>query len=938
MADTQKLTTDMPHWVLCNQAPTQTSAISCTCTQDDGNNRYIYYIVGAVFYRYDTQGDVWQQLATPNVAPTVLASMRYTGNRGYHCRVISAGASSIRIAGLRGRALAGKTIRTERGTGLGQSRVLTYVGENIHDSGVITGTTTSTLADSLKKWKFNQWSGYVVGITFGTNATQYKKILYNDATTLYIADANLQPHDPWNNQVFAANAPYALPVITAGSQAHYQIISHDYSVSAWDVQPDYTTYATVLTGGVYLLTPSNLQYYDIIHDQWQTKTFPASIFTSAIATDVSMERLSRSGSALTSGTATSGTARTLTKTGAGWTPFIFANNYRLLITGGTGAGQHRRIVNNTATTITVNRPFDVTPDNTSVFEVWADYDKLMVVGNGMAAVNCYSPENDCWTTGQYFDDGVVNNISVQMNGWNPIGITTGVRQVTGVTVLNSTPTAGGTGYLVGDILTISTGGTGAKAIVESITGSGVVASVSLIACGTGYTTGTGKATTGGTGTGCTLDITTVGTNCRITTATAHWFKTGDSVSVKGCNSAGYNTTYTILGVDGTTTFDVATSEAASMVASNSQSTTVIVDSSKNWTVNEHVGKTVFLHIAGTAPTTQARWITANTATTLTVATIVAGVNGTSKYTICDSKSYGSDEMYKQADKANYGFATGGSTTTLVDNTKNWNTNQWAGYKMRIEGGTGFASGIITITSNTPTTLTYTTQGFTPDATTHYEIADTWGLLTAGSTTVYTETGTKNWPVNYFAGKRIRFTAGAGLGQETVLTSNTNNALTGTAVVTLPDTTSVYSIQGVPVRGAGIELLWAWGSTNDRARYVYCPRGTASNTLDIYDLAKDRWLHGYFISTQQENFATGSMYAYDGGDRIFLHKDATGRIFVYDLTDNSIEGGYQLVDTHGAALIGNRMEIVDAPGGEQSYLYMMQHTGTKMWRVKLNVLT
>lgn len=937
MADTQKLTTDIPHWVLCNQAPTVTTAVSCTCTQDDGNNRYIYYIVGALFYRYDTQGDVWQQLATPNVAPAGLTTMRYSGNRGYHCRVISAGASSIRIAGLRGRALDGKTIRTERGTGLSQTRVLTYVGENIHDAGVITGVTASSLADSLKKWKFNQWSGYVVGITFGTNATQYKKILYNDATTLYIADANLQPHDPWNNQAFLANAPYAVPVITAGSQAHYQIISHDYSVPAWTVQPDYTTYATVLTGGIYLLTPSNLQYYDILHDQWQTKTFPGSIFTSAIATDASMERLSRSGSALTSGTATSGTARTITKTGAGWTPFLYANNYRLLITGGTGAGQHRRIVNNSADTITVNRPFEVNPDATSTFEVWADYDKLVIAGNATSAINCYSPENDCWTTGQYFDDGVVNNISAQMNGWNPVGITSGTRQANGVTVLNSTPTAGGSGYLVGDILTISTGGTGAKAIVESITGSGVVASVSLIACGANYTTGAAKATTGGTGTGCTLNITTVGTNCRVITATAHWYKIGDSILIKGCNSAGYNTTYTILGVDSTTTFDVATSEAANMVASSTQSTTQIVDSSKNWTANEHVGKTVLLHVVGVAPTTQARWITANTATTLTVTTIVAGVNGTSKYTICDSKSYGSDDLYKQPENGNCGFATGGSTTTLVDSTKNWNNNQWAGFKMRIEGGTGFASGIIVIISNTQTTLTYSVQGFTPDATTHYEIADSWGLMTAGSTTSITETGSKNWPVNFWAGKRVRITGGTGLAQEATIASNTSTVLT-TGTIILPDATSIYSIQGVPVRGTGIELVWAWGSTNDRGRYVYAPRGSASNTFDIYDLSKDRWIYGYFIGAQQETFTTGSAYAYDGEDRIFLQKDGTGRIFCYELKENSVEGGYQLTDLHSTVVIGNRMEIVDAPGGEASYLYIMQHSGTKMWRVKLNVLS
>lgn len=78
-----------------------------------------------------------------------------------------------------------------------------------------------------------------------------------------------------------------------------------------------------------------------------------------------------------------------------------------------------------------------------------------------------------------------------------------------ISVLNSVPTAGGTGYTVGDILTITTGGTGATARVLTLGGSGAVATVALVTPGTGYTTGGSKATTGGSGTSATLDITTV---------------------------------------------------------------------------------------------------------------------------------------------------------------------------------------------------------------------------------------------------------------------------------------------------------------------------------------------------------------------------------------------------------------------------------------------
>lgn len=74
--------------------------------------------------------------------------------------------------------------------------------------------------------------------------------------------------------------------------------------------------------------------------------------------------------------------------------------------------------------------------------------------------------------------------------------------------IGAAPTAGGTGYTVGDILTL-TESAGGQVRVTSVS-SGVVTGVELYAGGLGgYTTGTGKATSGGTGTGCTVNVTAV---------------------------------------------------------------------------------------------------------------------------------------------------------------------------------------------------------------------------------------------------------------------------------------------------------------------------------------------------------------------------------------------------------------------------------------------
>lgn len=177
------------------------------------------------------------------------------------------------------RELDGEVISLERGTGKGQSRTLTFVSETIHDFGLLTATSTSSITDSTKKWEINQWAGYSMTITYGAGSTETKKILYNDATTLYFYDASLIPQQPWMSYPFTATYPYTpIPIVTAGSQAHFEIKSSTYSVSAWDVTPTKNTFFTTLTGGIFLLTSQattpfmNLQYYDIVGQEWIGKT------------------------------------------------------------------------------------------------------------------------------------------------------------------------------------------------------------------------------------------------------------------------------------------------------------------------------------------------------------------------------------------------------------------------------------------------------------------------------------------------------------------------------------------------------------------------------------------------------------------------------------------------------------------------------------------
>lgn len=147
-------------------------------------------------------------------------------------------------------------------------------------------------------------------------------------------------------------------------------------------------------------------------------------------------------------------------------------------------------------------------------------------------INAWTLVNDGWSAtnilrstilksgnGGWYDSTEKIDLCLMVQGdaniyeWNgAVAAVAAVSSATGIiATLSATPTAGGTGYTVGDILTITSGDGTATARVTAVGSSNAVTSVSIISRGTGYSTGTGKTTSGGTGTSATLDITTIGT-------------------------------------------------------------------------------------------------------------------------------------------------------------------------------------------------------------------------------------------------------------------------------------------------------------------------------------------------------------------------------------------------------------------------------------------
>jgi hypothetical protein len=947
---------DTPVWEWTRFAPATVTAISCmACGDLSKDSRYLYYIVSAAFYRYDTWTDTWMQLASPNTTPLVYTAMRYSSFGGFRGRILGIPSSTtLLIPALSGDVLQDETIRIYGGTGANQTKTITNVANpTVFDSGIATATTNANqIQDTVKKWKWNQWAGYQVRVIYGTGATQIRKILYNDANTLYFYDVNYQQIDPWNNQPFSAVAPYAAPVSTAGSQAQYVIEASVITIdSAWNVPPDTASRFTTQSGGIWLISQTGsapfytLQYYDIASDIWFTKTAVQGLIPAAPGTDIAMERISNRGGTYISSTGTTGTTRTIVDNNSlasGYTSgstitdrFV---NHQIRIMGGTGLGQRRRIVGNTSTTIYINRKWDILPDNTSRYEIWDDVFALYFGGMAASILYNYHAEADLTCQGSVYDYGLCRNMAVRLNGWEDIGVLTGTRNTTGITAVNTTPVAGGTGHVVGDIVTLGTG-TNGKVYIEAITTGGVATLVSLLACGSGYSVATAsQSATTGSGTGLQIAITSVGTIGKLaTTGINHNIKIGDSVTFTGAVDGTWNTTYTVLGVDSLTSIEFQITAGASAVVSQTTSVSLFVDSAATWDTNEHVGKLIEITVAGQSPTSQIRRITANSGSTISMqSNVTLPVHATSRYIIYDPSMIGRDEQYKynKTQKGNTGWATSGTTYSITDNSKSWWIDQWAACKVRVVCGTGYDKNELAITGNTTTTLLFGGAGigFTPDATTKYMILDSFGLCTStGSGTVLNDT-TKKWIVNQWAGKRVKITSGTAVGTEVVIVSNTATQLTAASGMGTPDNTSTYTILGIPARGAGIALLHLYDTSNldIKGRKLFFPRGGISTTADILDIPNETWEYGNFFSPQSETLTTGSMYTYDGNDIIYFTKDNTGRVYSYNIITNKISNAGTIPYGHGTALIGNRFEVIETSDGLK-YLYMLRHSGTEMFR-------
>lgn len=325
-----------------------------------------------------------------------------------------------------------------------------------------------------------------------------------------------------------------------------------------------------------------------------------------------------------------------------------------------------------------------------------------------------------------------------------------------------------------------------------------------------------------------------------------------------------------------------------------------------------------------------------------------------------------------------GQLTSATSTVLTNTSKSFAVNAFTGDTIRIVSGTGLNQ-VRRVVGNTVNTITVSVAfGVVPDATSLYIIEGFDANLSTGTntTTTLNDTG-RAWTVNSFANSQVRIVAGVGVGQIRIVASNTATALTvSVAWVTTPDATSVYVLEGnddalyllgnnavamykysisgntwatlAPVAAragapaAGANLNWIFGvnaidwtdiTAIKNGRFLYSFRAGATGTLDIYDIGLNTWVSAVAYGRAGETFTTGSGYAYDGVNRLYVLKEATGRMFAFNLATSSLDPVLTNVYPQSAVTLGDKMAVAKySDGGTNvTMLYMLRHSGTEFHR-------
>jgi hypothetical protein len=378
------------------------------------------------------------------------------------------------------------------------------------------------------------------------------------------------------------------------------------------------------------------------------------------------------------GIATSGSSTTITDSTKSWEVNRW-KNYVVRIMAGTGAGQYKPIASNTATALTIVGSWATTPDNTSVFTIQGDPDKLYIQLGSLNALAIHNIDSQVPTFGRQQDYGIARNAAATVVGHEPVAITTLANATTTATVTTAHPHQ----FKVGQLVTVR-GATDANFNVTNV----AIATVPSATTFTYTMAGTPAATTivSSQSTTVLVDATKNWSTNQFQNQTVYMYTgavTAATGSVAGQSFRIASNTATTLTLAATATaptngvsrYAISTSTAIGAadfgVATGTQSTTTLQDTTKTWAVNIWAGKR--LRILTTTGFSAEVNITSNTVNTLTIPTITAPTTLVTGYVILEQAqknqgvsmnwAFGTSDL---TSRGRYMFATRGGAAVGFD--------------------------------------------------------------------------------------------------------------------------------------------------------------------------------------------------------------------------------------------------------------------------------
>jgi hypothetical protein len=790
-----------------------------------------------------------------------------------------------------------------------------------YDGGTLSSTAGRIVNDSSKTWTVNQWANYAIRIISGTGIGQTRQILSNGTTSITTYDVwNIQP-DNTSTYLIVPNSQDL--VITYGGSAetfiyrtgdldmlsHGRILDEGVAMVAGAMLTDGTSTATheiyeqrpvAITGlaGTSTITATTAQNHQFKVGQWVSVRGVSSAAADVYNVTGKVQIATIPASNQFTYTPFSAGTGSYTYTGGvalATTALIDASKYHAdLATGGS------------TTTATFSR---ATPTNITG---WYAYGTNIAAG-----AQVISGAGTTTVTFNLTGAGTPSG-TITFHKW-PLPVTASYSSGGGTGVFTGTMSASTPGYIQGwlaggtnmGIGGIVTGGAGSAALSYSIQNSGTPSgTISFAHQVNNLPVSTGTYSSG-SGTSITLSAPTA----------AHitgWYVLGTNIA-NGTTVTGGAGTATI-------TLSTATSGTPSGTISFYPPSLAAPISMFNSAVPT-VAATGMTHASAAGQLAISSSSTFGYVQTPISAYAAAPVAGVSKYVITRRDLIGQN-YFGQGMSYLSGVAFGTqSVTTLVDTNSFWATATGSG-----------TSGSTTLTLSAPGSPLH--NGWYVSGT--GIVSGSRIVSGAGTTTLTIDTpltGTVSGTVTVTAwnqslvGRRLRILTNTGANQELPITSVT--AATGTlgfaTATAAASGNSAYAILPTIAPGAGSTIQWISNSSVParRGRYLVRARGGAAVGFDLIDWTNDTISPMYTVPIT-ETLGAGSWYAYDQLDYIYFTKEATQRLYCFNVVSGMLHGAGVYPYTAGTAQIGNKMEIFQTCDGLK-YLWINRHANLEHFR-------